>query len=172
MLLPILGENVCDIVLRYVTIHDTSRNELKYDVLEDRLNVHEFCHKYLNNYQLQIFVTNSIFDQLKSMYESGDCGQAIIERRLCIEHYHRCRLRKEFSAANLTFCESIFPEWVTGSPSLQKELYLRISVLKLDEQLYDAFLADIKKKYPNSPEESIKGLDEEDKYKDLNRSFC
>lgn len=149
--------------MRYITIHDASKNELKYDVLPDRVNTHAFCDKWINNYQLQIFATNTIFDKLKLLYDSGDCGMALIERRLCVAHYYRCPLRSEFSMNNLIIQEAMLPKCISGNTS------------GLSTTLYDAFLKDINKPVLEIRDGNIgvKGLDDEnDKYGDTNRSFC
>lgn len=150
-LYPILGEDVLNIVLRYITIHDNTNCQLKYDVSPDRINVHNFCDKYLNIYEKQIFVTNSIFDELWRIYnELGDCGEAVIEQRLCTEHYGgRCIILEQFNAKKLISMEA--PKWMLDLKEMSEIHNNWITHYRLDEMLYNAFLDDI---YPKSKRET------------------
>ena len=89
ILYPILGENVSDIVLGYMSvIHYENANNDKFKVNEDRVNLHNFCNqRYLNNYNLGIFVTDFIFEILNNIWkENRDCNRLRIQGKNCIGH--------------------------------------------------------------------------------------
>ena len=167
---PILGENVTDIILGYMTIYDNTNNELKYDVLPDRRNVHKFCDQYLNNYKRHNFATNTVFEELKNIYDNfDDCGKSIIEQRLCKDHYHRCALHEELSAKKIILRQSMFSKWMLNNDGVWKNIVTNIKISELDVKLYNAFLEDMN---VMRQEEIVRRESLEFRTDDENRSFC
>ena len=87
VLQPVLGINLIRLVLTYMSIFDDTDDNNKFLVPVGREHMHEYCNKAFNNYNLGIYVTDRVFDEVRRAWNhKNECTRSFIQNDFCREH--------------------------------------------------------------------------------------
>ena len=139
VLYPILGENVSDIILRYM-IYDEPI------IAIEKPNMYRF---FVDN-DLCTDRIKELYDSLKTAYDSpGDCYRAYIEHRDCKMHKdcdeeNDLDPEYELDLRDIIFNSSKTPKWMIFTDESINSILTDISNGVLTDELREVFLLDLK----------------------------